>query len=176
MRNIFFLLFFTNCALANANSMIEYFNRFIITFSSRSVSKNDYASLVSYEIDPAMRANYDIFPPEQYSNIDNASDFVIKNTDILFSGGKSRMLFLNFVRENILGSKKVITGRLVVYNKEHLTYSFKIEKYQQDNVVIFENILAIIPYSEMSSEFSCFYKFKQIDDEVVKLVDVKCAG
>gem|GEM_PF-4775400 len=86
------------------------------------------------------------------------------------------MLFLNFVRENILGSKKVITGRLVVYNKEHLTYSFKIEKYQQDNVVIFENILAIIPYSEMSSEFSCFYKFKQIDDEVVKLVDVKCAG
>lgn len=176
MKIYFFLLFFTNYAIANDNLMIDYFKHFLGTFSVRSVSKDDYASLVSYEIDPAMRINYDISPPEQYLNIDNSPDFVIKNTDVLFSGGKSRMFFLDFVKGNVLGSKKINTGKLVTYNKESVSYSFKIERSQQNNMVIFENILASIPDSEISSEFSCFYNFKQIDNRVVKLVDIQCAG
>ncbi len=106
MKNIFLLLLFTNCALANDNVMIEYFNQFVMTFSSRSVSKDDYISLVSYEIDPVMRVNYDTSPPEQYLNNDNIPDFVVKNTDVLFNGGKSRMFFLDFVKGYVLRSKK----------------------------------------------------------------------
>ncbi|EOX8477470.1 hypothetical protein AIT98_000575 [Salmonella enterica subsp. indica] len=176
MKNIFFLLLFTNCALANDDLMAEYFNHFLTTFSSHSVSRDDYAFFVSYEIDPTMRTNYDLSPPQRYLNIDSDPDFVIKNTDVLFSGGKSRGLFLNFIRKNILSDQKIILGRLITYNKGPVIYSFKIEKYQKDNVVIFENILALIPGSDNTSEFSCSYVFRKTDNRSVKLVDVNCAG
>ncbi|EPK5524625.1 hypothetical protein L7H73_004250, partial [Klebsiella pneumoniae] len=54
------LLFFMSCANARDNSMLEYFNRFVVTFSSGSVSKDDYISLVDYKIIPDMHSNYDV--------------------------------------------------------------------------------------------------------------------
>ncbi|MCU6177089.1 hypothetical protein [Citrobacter cronae] len=177
MKNLFFLLLlFINYALADDNSMVEYFNRFLVTFSSRSVSKDDYVSLVSYDVVPVMHSNYDLSPPEEYVNIDNDPDFVMRNTDVLFNGSESRIFFLDFIKRNILGSPKVLLGKITIYNKNNVTYSFKIENYQQDNVVVFENILNLIPDTENSSEFSCFYDFQKTEDGPVKLIDVNCAG
>ena len=83
---------------------------------------------------------------------------------------------MNFVKKSILASQKNSSRQLVTYNKGLVTYSFKIEKYQQDNIIIDENILALIPDSVNASEFSCLYNFKKVEDGMVKLVDVWCAG
>ncbi len=53
---------------------------------------------------------------------------------------------------------------------------FKIEKYQQNNIVVFENILNLIPDTENLSEFSCFYTFQRTEGGSVMLIDVNCAG
>lgn len=177
MRKLFFLLlFFVNYSLANDNSMVEYFNRFLVTFSYHSVSKDDYASLVSYEVVPAMHSNYDIFPPEEYVNIDNDPDFVIRNTDIIFNGSQSRIFFLDFIKKNLLSKQKSNPVKSIIYHEKNVTYSFKIEKYKQDNIVVFENILNLIPNTENSSEFSCFYNFKKAEGGPIKLIDINCAG
>lgn len=94
VKNVFFLLLLIgSCAVASDNPMAEYFNLFFTTFSSRSVSKDDYVSLVSYEVIPSMRFNYDYSPPVEYLNRKNDPYLVMKNTGILFSGGKSRTFF-----------------------------------------------------------------------------------
>lgn len=156
--------------------MLEYFNRFVITFSSSSVSKDDYTSLVDYKIIPDMHSNYDVSPPEQYKGLDKSKKNFLKNINILFNGSDSRLFFLSFVKEKILSTSEGEQDNSMVYMKKNATYSFKVVKNQQDNVMIFENILALIPGTENSSEFSCFYDFKKIADGSIKLTDVNCAG
>lgn len=177
MKKIFFLLmFFMNFALADDSSIAQYFNRFLMAFSSSSISPDEYTTLVSYEVVPAIHSNYDLSPPEEYVNIDNDPHFVMKNTDVLFSGGRSRVFFLDFIKKNILSTTVINPGKVITYNEKNVVYSFSIKKYQQDNVMIFENILSIIPGAENSSEFSCFYDFKKAGDGLIKLIDVNCAG
>lgn len=70
----------------------------------------------------------------------------------------------------------MISNKVTTYNNGVVTYSFKVKIYKPDNVVIFESILALIPDSENSSEFSCFYNFGKTENGTIKLVDVNCAG
>lgn len=170
------LLFFMSCANARDNSMLEYFNRFVVTFSSGSVSKDDYISLVDYKIIPDMHSNYDVSPPEQYQGLNKRKDIFLNDINILFNGGDSRFFFLSFVKDKILSASGEDQNNPMVYIKKNTTYSFKIMKNQETNIVIFENILAMIPGSENSSEFSCFYDFKKVFDDSIKLTDVNCAG
>lgn len=165
-----------SCANARDNSMPEYFNRFVITFSSSSVSKDDYTSLVDYKIIPDMHSNYDVSPPEQYQGLNNGKDVFLKDINILFNGSDSRLFFLSFVKDKMLSISQKEQDKSMVYTKKNTTHSFKIIKNQATNVIIFENILAIIPGSENSSEFSCFYDFKKVFDDSIKLTDVNCAG
>lgn len=178
INRLFFLilLFFMSCANATDNSMPEYFERFVITFSSSSVSKDDYTSLVDYKIIPEMHSNYDVSPPEQYQGLNNGKDVVWKNVNILFNGSDSRFFFLSFVKDKILSISEREQGNSMVYTKKNTAYSFKIIKNQATDVIIFENIMAIIPGSENSSEFSCFYDFKKVFHGSIKLTDVNCAG
>lgn len=87
------LLFFMSCANARDNTMSAYFNRFVITFSSSSVSKDDYTSLVDYKIIPDMHSNYDVSPPEQYQVLNKRKDVFLKNINVLFNGSDSRVFF-----------------------------------------------------------------------------------
>lgn len=172
MKLIYTLLFVANAALAHNEPLALYFNRFITSFSSASVGEDEYNALVSVKIDPRMSASYDYSPPKSYLDKDGKPNFAINNADLLFGGAKSRRLFLNFVKSNILRASKVETGKEMTYHKNNVIYIFKVNDYQQNNIIIFENMLSTL----VDSETSCEYAFTRKGREFFKLTRVFCAG
>ncbi len=172
MKLIYALLFVSTAAFAGNEPSASYFNRFVTAFSSASVGEDEYNALVSVKMDPGMSASYDYSPPESYLDKDGKPNFVINNADLLFKGAKSRELFLDFVRSNILSPHKVETGKEITYQKNNVIYTFKVDEYQQNNIVISENMLSTV----VDSETSCEYSFTRKGQEFFKLTRVFCAG
>lgn len=175
---LFFVFLFAHAASASQNDFVDYFTRFSKVFSVNSVTKHDYRSVVSYNADPQYFLNYDAsYPSWDYVVKNDAKEFVENNPGVIFNGDASRQLFVSYINNTILHNQAILKDSEVKYTKNKIEFTFGVESVHEDEIVLFENILAPTGDEDDNySERSCSYHFKKSKEDGVKLSDINCAG
>lgn len=172
------LCLFVNSASAGQSDFVDYFKHFSKVFSASSASSHDYRSVVSYNADPQLFINYDAkYPMWDYVVENDVEEFLVNNLGVIFNGDTSRRLFISYIINYILHSQSILKGGREKITENKVEFTFGVEDVHDDEVVLFENILAPVGDEDDNySERSCSYHFKKSKDGEVKLSDINCAG
>lgn len=173
-----FLCLFVDSVSANQGDFVDYFKHFSKVFSASSATTHDYRSVVSYNADPQFFINFDAkYPMWDYVVENDVDEFLADNLGVIFNGDTSRELFVLYIKNSVLNGRSISKGGREKFTENKIEFTFGVEDVHDDEVVLFENILAPVGDEDDNySERSCSYHFKKSKDDEVKLSDIICAG
>lgn len=177
MKRFFLCLFLMQSASASDGDFIDYFGRFHKIFSAPQISPQEYSSLITFPVTPDHFIDVDGISPTFYPPESEQSGYVINHPGVIFNGNVSKTFFLRYLQETILQDGSLRVGNKKIYKKKGIEFSFNIDKYEQNSLVLYENILAPVNDGEDNyTDFTCFYSFSRMESGDVTLSDIMCAG